>query len=290
MKTCIISIAKHENLYVEEWVNHHLNLGFDRIFICDNNKSGEEKISDVIDNEKVTILDYHDVDGVQRKAYTQEFINHHDEYDWLAFLDLDEFIMLDGKYNGNIKSFLGDKIFDECDIIRLCWKIYTTNTELDVKDNDYRVVERFKDIHISGEENFSKSIIRGSIEIEEDICISGHGLYVYPPRKVFSSDGNIVQCNYVMINREPAKPIYDNAWLNHYPTKTMGEFIRQKYFRGGANHNGRRYSRLDYFFKYNDVTEEKERYGNELIEKYKQEREERKKESNLLSDKLFIKE
>lgn len=263
MKICIIAIAKHENLYIKEWVNHHLNLGFDRIFICDNNDSGDEKISDVIDNEKVTILDYHDVDSVQKKAYTKEFLIHRNEYDWFVFIDIDEFIMLNEKYEGNIKNFISDSIFNECDIIRLCWKVYTSETELDVKNDDYRVVERFKDIHICGQEFFAKSIIRGNIETKYNICIYGHGLYLHPKNKVFSSDGKPVLDNWVSIG----KPIYDNAWINHYPTKTVGEFIRQKYLRGGPNHNGRKYSNLKYFFTYNNFTNEKEAYALELIKK-----------------------
>lgn len=268
MNICIIAIAKRENLYIKEWVNHHLNLGFDRIFICDNNDSGDEKISDVIDNEKVTILDYHDVKGVQSEAYTKEFLNHHNEYDWIAFIDIDEFIMLNEKYGENIKNFLNDPIFNECDIIRLCWKVYTSETELNVKNDDYRVVERFKDIHICGEENFAKSIIRGNIEIKGSIRICGHGLYTYPKHKVFSSDGKPVLDNWISIGES----IYDNAWINHYPTKTVGEFIRQKYFRGGPNRNGRRYSNIRYFFKYNDFTNEKIEYANKLIEEIKGEK------------------
>ena len=37
MQSCIVAIAKNEELYLEEWVKYHFNLGFDKIFICDNN-------------------------------------------------------------------------------------------------------------------------------------------------------------------------------------------------------------------------------------------------------------
>lgn len=37
MKSAICSIARNENEYLDEWVTYHLNLGFDHIFIYDNN-------------------------------------------------------------------------------------------------------------------------------------------------------------------------------------------------------------------------------------------------------------
>lgn len=263
MNISIIAIAKNENLYINEWINHHLSLGFDKIIVADNNNSNSEKISDVVNNPNVIIENYHDVIGVQPIAYTELFLKYKEQFDWIAFIDIDEFIFLDEKYNNNIKNFLSLSPFNEANIIKLCWKIYTTNTELNVKNNNYNVIDRFKDIHISGEENFAKSIINTSIEWHNG-HISGHGYYRIS-ENVLTSDGNLCDYNHIMINKPKGKPIYDNAWINHYPTKTIGEFIKQKYFRGGPNYNNRRYSRLSYFFKYNNENPEIIKYANKLI-------------------------
>ena len=273
MKTCIIAIAKNENLYIKEWVQHHLKLGFDRIFICDNNNSGDEKISDVIDNERVTILDYHDIRGVQTRAYTEQFLNNRDEYDWLAFIDIDEFIMLEPKYEGSIKNFLSDPLFEDAKIVRLYWKIYTTNTELDVKNNDYSVVDRFKDVYLSGEENFSKPIIRGDVKWREDSYIDGAGLMMAPRNLELSADGRRAKADLIVGGREKKPQVYGNAWINHYPTKTIGEYVRQKWFRGGANNNDATYSNFFHFYRYNERRPEVTEYGKKLVkeieEKYK---------------------
>ena len=37
MNTAICCIAKYENRYLKEWVDYHMELGFDQIFIFDNN-------------------------------------------------------------------------------------------------------------------------------------------------------------------------------------------------------------------------------------------------------------
>lgn len=33
MKTALVCIAKNEDNYIDEWIEYHLMLGFDRIFV-----------------------------------------------------------------------------------------------------------------------------------------------------------------------------------------------------------------------------------------------------------------
>ena len=260
MKTCIIAIAKRENLYLKEWIEHHLNIGFDVLFLCDNNECDGERITDIIDDDRVKVLDYRGISGVQPIAYTENFLRYKDEFDWLAFIDIDEFIMLDGKYHGNIKNFLSEPMFDDADAVRLFWKILTSETELDVKDGDYRVLDRLKDVHVSGEESLFKSIVRGSTKYVGG-RFNGHCYMNMPYGKTRSADGE---------HRDGTSfrggPVYVNAWINHYPTKTIGEYVRQKYFRGGPNFNDKIYHSFRYFFTYNDKTEEKVEYGERLVQ------------------------
>ncbi len=46
MKTAIIAIARNENPYIRELAEHHLGIGFDKIFVCDNGFGGEENPKD----------------------------------------------------------------------------------------------------------------------------------------------------------------------------------------------------------------------------------------------------
>ena len=263
MKVCIIAIARQENLYINEWVNYHLNLGVDNIIVCDNNDTNE-RVSDIIKNNRVITLSYNNEEEVQPKAYTECFLKYRNAYDWLIFIDVDEFIVLDEKYHNNIKEFLGDSLFEEVDIVRLCWKIYTSNTDIDVISDNYNVFDRFKDLYISGEEYFCKSIIRGSIKYVGG-NVQRAGYYDNRNLIVVSSDGNPCDNIRYTINEKDHTPVYTNDWINHYPTKTIGEYIRQKYFRGGPNANCRRYSDLRYFFRYNNYKSEIEEYAKKLI-------------------------
>lgn len=261
MKTCIICIAKMENKYIEEWVNHHLNIGFDTIFICENNNSNGESISDVINNEKVVILDYKDVKGVQPIAYTETFLKFKNDYDWFAFIDCDEFIMIDEKYN-NIKELLLEEIFNNADIIRLCPKVYNDNNKLDVENDDYSVLNRFQN-EIKEKNQFTyfiKSLIKGSIEFNGR-HIGPFGYFYNHNLHMVNSCGK--KCRGINLSSQDL--CFENIHINHYPTKTIGEYVRQKYFRGGANRNDLVYSNLRHFYLINEKTDEKEKYANDLI-------------------------
>ena len=266
MTSCIVAIAKKENNYIEEWVSHHLGIGVDRIIICDNNDTGDEKISDVIDDPRVTVLDYRDVVSVQKKAYTDCFLKYRECFEWMIFIDCDEFIMLDGKYE-NINQFLTDDMFAKADIIRLCWKVYSGGKKLDA-DGDYTVLGRFTDRFYvdapDGHYSYSKSIIRGSIEYKGGF-IQGHGYFNNKNNVSMNSEGR--KTGNLFTKCLPGS--YENAWIDHYPTKTIGEYVRQKYFRGGPNRNGRKYADLKNFFKYNDYDRELEEYGEKLITELK---------------------
>ena len=37
MKSAVCAVARNENAYLLEWIDYHLNLGFDKIFLYDNN-------------------------------------------------------------------------------------------------------------------------------------------------------------------------------------------------------------------------------------------------------------
>lgn len=263
MKVAIIAIAKNENLYINEWINYHLNLGFDNIIICDNDD--ELILPQIIKDDRVIVEDYTNVIGVQPIAYSEMFVKYRNNYDWILFIDIDEFLFLE-KHN-NVKEFVSG-FSDDVDVIRLNWKHYTDSDKLDVKDGNYNVLGRFPtEIHVYFD-FYAKSMIRTKINVkDEDIHVTSHGIFDRELR-CYDALGN--KCN---SGRYVKNIIHETAWINHYKTKTIGEYIRQKYFRGGPN-KASSYKYKDWkktFFETNIVREEKLKYAEELIEKYNKE-------------------
>ena len=88
MKIALVAIGRRENRYAREWVEHYLELGFDHIYICDNNHDGEENFEDVLGDRiaehKVSIHDYRNRQGVQVVAYNEMYRLYGGQYDWMA--------------------------------------------------------------------------------------------------------------------------------------------------------------------------------------------------------------
>jgi len=61
MKTCILTVIKNEQEYLEEWIKYHLDLGIDHIFIfedldSDSHKEITDKYADNVTLNSVSIL------------------------------------------------------------------------------------------------------------------------------------------------------------------------------------------------------------------------------------------
>ena len=90
----ICAVAKCENDYINDWVNYHINLGVDKIYIYDNNDEAYEPLeSRIIENiDKVEIIKIPGLKEFQVAKYN-EFYNTHN-YSWNIFIDIDEYIIL----------------------------------------------------------------------------------------------------------------------------------------------------------------------------------------------------
>lgn len=138
-KVILVAIAKEEEQYLREWIDYHLNLGFDKIIIYDNNHSGDNSQKNIIKSHSDKVI-YKDFQGIfncsqQSEAYTDAWINN--SCDWICFLDIDEF--LDVK--DEIHNFLSNPKFNNYNAINIPWLLYTDS---DLVYNDYRpVLDRF---------------------------------------------------------------------------------------------------------------------------------------------------
>lgn len=257
MSSAIIAIAKNEQLYIDEWVNHHLSLGFNNIIIADNDD--EFILPGIVTDPRVKHENYCGIDKVQSLAYTQLYDKYRKDYDWLLFIDVDEFVMLDEHY-ASVAEFLEG--FD-CDVVRLSCLHYSDGDMLDA-DGDYSVLSRFKEQYRTNLDTFCKSIINTRVDRQER-QIYGHGIY---DKSLDARNALNDPCE--CFNQHTNRIVDRVAWINHYPTKTIGEYIKQKYNRGGANGNHGRYSKWEqYFFRTNRKTQEKIDYANKLINELK---------------------
>lgn len=130
----LVCIAKNEDRYIEEWVDYYLKLGFDKIFIYENNWRCQ------VEHPQVTKIEFDSTRGDRQiSAYNTFAKTYHSEYDYAAFFDVDEFLVL--KKHKNIKEFLAD--YPTAPAIGINWAMFGDNGLTGVTDGNYSVINRF---------------------------------------------------------------------------------------------------------------------------------------------------
>ena len=164
IKVCLCVIGKKENLYATEFVEHYKKLGYNKIFIYDNNDLEDEKFEDVIQNEIdngfVSIINIRGYKGQQFASYKDCYGKNNIFYDWLSFFDFDEFLELNPK-NTTIQKFLKNKRFKKCQNIKINWVFYFNSNSLKYENKPVQ-----KRINSSVRLNkHIKSTVRGNLSI-----------------------------------------------------------------------------------------------------------------------------
>lgn len=164
----VVAVARDENKYIKEWVEHYLYLGFDRIFIGDNNNSDDESLlevlKDFINSGRVVVLDCRGITVPFQREFYNMFSNLA-EYKWALYCDIDEFLELNAF--DNIKEFLETKLQENFVFFR--WVSYGNNGI--EKYEDKPVQERFEyplPLMIPDNLRF-KTLVRGGHYVEMEI-------------------------------------------------------------------------------------------------------------------------
>ena len=166
---CLCVIAKNENLYVREFVEYYFKIGYNKIFIYDNNDNGGESfdkvINDFIKNEFVKIINFRERNTLSRPifdAYKDCYSKNYKLYDWLSFFDMDEFLELNKKYI-NIQDFLNDKIFKKCQNIKINWLLCSNENSLYYENKPLQKrITKFDYDNMSN--RHIKSTVRGNLQ------------------------------------------------------------------------------------------------------------------------------
>ncbi len=120
----IVAIAKDENPYLLEWLAYHLAIGFEHIWVYDNESAVPltRVISRWAAREHVTIRRWPNAaDGRTQIAAYNDFLNRYGHrVAWAAVIDLDEMICL--KADRTIADFL--ERFDSATGIALNWRFF----------------------------------------------------------------------------------------------------------------------------------------------------------------------
>ena len=269
MRVVVCAMAKNEQLYINEWVGHYVKLGFDTLYIFDNDDTNKKPIKSCIDKkylDKVVVVDIRGITKpkLQQETYTNFYRDYRNTFDWVFFCDIDEFLVgVD-----NVKEWLSNPMYNKALQIRVMWKLFGDN-ELIERDMSKGVMETFtKQVHSSLHRNLQ---LKGNLEIQGKAFVSGGIDNVVVRSPHFASIGyrdNLIPSilpsgkpchSFVAIVEDYSK---ETIWLNHYMTKSLKEFIDQKLKRTDAVYGDK--IPLTYYFRINKITNEKLEYLRKL--------------------------
>jgi len=205
MNTALVCIAKNENYYIDEWIQYHIKLGFDQIFIYANDWEYS------CNKNNVTVIDIAG-NAQQTNAYNQFKQNLSQDFNWAAFFDVDEFLVLNK--HKNLKEFLSE--YADCNAIGINWAIFGNNGHATV-EKSYSVLERFTKRNV---ENFIAHTIKPNSHIKTIVRL---------PCNHFQDIHNI-RDTWFNLNKELRQGAFNEpidwtiAQLNHYMTKSTEEF------------------------------------------------------------------
>lgn len=261
MRVVVCAMAKNEHLYIKDWVNHYLRIGFDKIYIYDNDDPGTKSIKKYLpQTDKVEVINIRGrkEENLHHKVFTEFYKTH--KFDWCLFCDVDEF--LSGVQN--IHIYLSLPQFRNANQIRVKWRLFGDDNKItrDMNKPVYCCFHKVITSSLSRDlkkksnlENQGKAFVRG--------CLAN--VVFHSPHYACYCDINHIipsilpsgrQCFSRVVIKEDYR--FESLFLNHYMTKSLSEFINQKLNRNDAVFNVN--LKLDYYWRINKKTKEKQEY------------------------------
>lgn len=263
MRVVLCCLAKNEHLYINDFVKWYVNLGFDTIYIYDNDEINAKPIKECIDTNLLDKVVIKNIRGFKREKlqhdiYTGFYAKYGKDFDWVLYCDIDEFLFgVD-----NIHDFLNNNVYDYVNQIRVKWKLFGDD-DLIYRDMNIPIYEALtKEVKHTLNRNLKD---KGTLENQGKAFVRGklNNIVVRSPH--FASQGtrsNVLKsclpsgkpCKSGVVIEEDYSS--ESVYLHHYMTKTLSEFVNQKMNRSDAVFGDIKI-KLDYYWRINKINDEK---------------------------------
>lgn len=252
---------------LREYVEHYINLGFDKIFLYDNNElDGPNPLEALKGLEEY--IEYRPIRGVHSKnrqwgSYTDCYIHYAYDYDWIAFLDDDEYLVLNE--DKSIKDYLSMPEFQDVDCIHVNWKIFNSGDIL-FEDPNIPLMEQYKQTIPYDLCNYPG--IPEDDHVKTIVHCRGNVVYFYHPHFATTCKGKLKCVNASGLPCKSEYPFsahdYKLAALNHYQARSVDVFCYKRLGgRGMKMFDDYPFipkKEIERYFKYNERTPEREKY------------------------------
>lgn len=255
LNICVCTFVKNQNLYIIEFIQFYQKIGVNKFFLYDNNEKDGETFDNLLraykDNGTVEIINWRGKKDENEIMMNDCYKNNFNKYDWLIFYEIDEYIHIK---DNNLKLFLSEQKFENCEIIYLNWLFHTDNNLINYDNRTLQ--ERFPIPEPNPQKNnsyinhFVKSILKGNIN---DIEINN--IYILS-EKIKGCDGNGIK---PIFNRnEMNENDFENNYIIRYWFKSTEEFVK-KLNKETINADEKNKT-IHQYFSFNEINEEKINY------------------------------
>lgn len=246
---CILSIIKNEHKYLEEWIQYHINLGINKIYLFEDidseshleitKKYKEVSLLSVLDlyTEKEDIIDKRRQGKFLQVIFLKKafiYIKNIENSGWCFVIDTDEFVALND--NNTLSTVL--EFYKTCKLVVLKWKNY-------------------------GASGYIKSPGESVKYYTKECCILEKDSLRYTNNKIAYNLNSGINLRYHHATKNQYR-IYlsDKIYIKHYITKSWEDYVWKLTKRGMSCSNNRT---INDFFEYNpELMEQKEKLINTI--------------------------
>lgn len=224
----ICAIFKNEGTILKEWIEYHHLIGIDHIYLYNNfsNDNYEQILQPYIENGFITLTDW-PIEGGQKSAYLHCYNNFKEETNWIAYIDLDEFIC--PTKDNDVHDWI--KRYKKYPTVYIRWKMFMCSGIIERNPDDL-VIETNTQCWPKLA-NLGKSIINTSYEFER---IEVH--QSFPTIKVFGIKTTIFPVDEYQLffthwkSRNPKGE--STIQINHYYYRSYNQYVFKSFINGDA--------------------------------------------------------
>jgi hypothetical protein len=251
----ICAIFKDESLSLKEWVEYHRIIGVDHFYLYNNQSSDNYKeiLQPFIDKGIVTLIEWDINPPSQIPAYQNFHDNYWDETNWVAFIDLDEYIC--PKRAESITMWI--KRYEKFPSLVLYWKQFGSSGQI-AHNHSKLIIEQYTTswdkFYDQGKPIFNTAFDVYAFSpkyvhvLPASISILNHK-FLIPPINEFRKFIRF-RCNRIGIFKGKQ---HFSIQINHYATKSYKEFFINKRKRGAPTNTGKNAQHIRSSFAYNFV-------------------------------------
>lgn len=243
-KVAIVCMLKNEYSLIPSWICWHKHLGFDNFIIFDDSSTdgSREFLEHVKAIYNIEIYNPYSFDPSdymirQQEAYKWTLKEYKDKYEWLLFIDADEFISFYNKFS--VGEFLSR--FEHAHAVGVNWCQYGANGH--IVDPMLPIVEAYTRHGPAG--NLFSSHVKSFVRPDKvgDQWINVH-CFDIAPEFYFDASGNEIEWSSTRgISNKSAD--WSIAKIMHYQVRSMQSFIERVKRRKDLSYNTQTFYDID---------------------------------------------